>query len=211
MSNLPKIEKTGLAVDIDETLSWTIGYWVEQMQKKFGNPENLSIKEIIEKYRYTQNVPYWQSEEALKWIDQKIHSNELQKDLPLIEESNIYLNKINQIIPIAAYITVRPKTVIKGTQEWLDKHDFPKAPVVCKPMNVKHADGNKWKAGLLKKLYPDIVGIIDDHIKLVECLDKDYQGKVFLYDHTTVDSQLNVVACKHWLNIYTEVKNEFKK
>jgi len=38
----------------DETLSWTIGYWIEEMQNKFGNPENLTVKEMVEKYRYTQ-------------------------------------------------------------------------------------------------------------------------------------------------------------
>lgn len=48
----------GLAVDIDETLSWTLKYWVEKMAEKFGNPENLSVLEIIKKYRYSQNVPY---------------------------------------------------------------------------------------------------------------------------------------------------------
>jgi len=67
MDNFESIIGTGLAVDIDETLSWTIGYWIEEMQNKFGNPENLTIKEMVEKYRYTQNVPYWQHEEALQW------------------------------------------------------------------------------------------------------------------------------------------------
>lgn len=74
MINLETLEK-GIAVDIDETLSWTVGYWVEQMQEKFGNPEKLSIKEMIEKYRYTQNIPYWQSAEALKWIDENVFEN----------------------------------------------------------------------------------------------------------------------------------------
>ena len=66
-----KINKTGLGVDIDETLSWTVGHWAKEMQKLFGNPEGLSAKELVDKYSYTQNVPYWQSEEALKWMEEK--------------------------------------------------------------------------------------------------------------------------------------------
>ena len=50
--------KSGIAVDIDETLSWTVGYWFKEMIKLFGNPEKLSVKKLISKYRYTQNVPY---------------------------------------------------------------------------------------------------------------------------------------------------------
>ncbi|MDD5341858.1 MAG: hypothetical protein PHI73_00760 [Patescibacteria group bacterium] len=211
MNNLPHIKKPGLAIDIDETLSWTIGYWVAKMQEKFGNPENLTIKEIIEKYRYTQNVPYWQSDEAKQWIQDKIHSDDLQKELPLIEGANAYLNKINEIIPIAAYITVRPEKVINGTQDWLDKHGFPKAPIICKPMEVSHQNGNQWKAEVLQKLYPDILGMIDDNAKLLEYLAEDYKGIIFLYDHTNIDSKFNVIACKNWLNVYVEMKKYFKK
>lgn len=210
MSNEFKIEKTGLAVDIDETLSWTIGHWVAQLQTNFGNPENLSVKEIIEKYRYTQHVPYWQSAEALQWIDDKIHSNEEQKNLPLIEDADIYLNKINLLIPITAYITVRPESVMSGTKDWLKKHKLPEAPIICRPNDVGHGSGNQWKAGVLKKIYPQVIGIIDDNAKLVKFLEPDYKGVVFLYDHTTIDSSLNIIPCPNWLHVYEEIK-KYKK
>jgi hypothetical protein len=206
MNNESKINISGLAVDIDETLSYTIGHLVSQLQENFGNPENLSVKEIIEKYRYTSNVPYWQHDEAKLWIDKEIRSNELQENLPLIEDANIYLNKINEIMPVAAYITVRPEIVSPGTKIWLDKHGFPRAPIICRPMTVPHAEGNKWKAGVLLELYPQILGIIDDNTKLLEFLDKNYKGVVFLYDHHTTDSKLNVVPCPNWLKVFGEIK-----
>lgn len=202
--------KKGIAVDIDETLSWTIGHWVERMMNKFGNPENLSLKEIIEKYRYTNNVPYWQSQEALDWMAANINSNDVQKELPLIEDSNVCLAKINDIIPIAAYITVRPETVLAGTKHWLDKHNFPVAPIICRPPEIEHGDGNKWKAGVLKDLYPQIVGIIDDNPKLLTFLSEDYQGKVFLYDHHDNFNLNYVTPCRNWLEVYKNVKNVFK-
>lgn len=213
MENSNKIDKQGLAVDIDETLSWTIGYWVEQMQNKFGNPENLSVKEMVEKYRYTQNIPYWQTDEAMEWMENNIHSNELQKELPLIEEADVYLNKINEIIPIVAYITVRPESVLSGTKEWLKKYGFPTAPIICKPMDIEHSNGSKWKAEILENLYPNVCGIIDDNIKLLEFLSTTYPGIIFAYDHDSIDNKngVNVIPCKSWTNAYEEVRKHFNK
>lgn len=132
----------GLALDIDETLSWTLYHWISEMQKHFGNPENLTIKQLIAKYRYTQNVPYWQTEEALQWMESNRHSDELQERLPLIEGADQAVQRINHIIPIVAYITTRPNTVITGTKQWLDKHNFPEAPIITRPPYVEHNQGN---------------------------------------------------------------------
>lgn len=201
------IVRTGLAVDIDETLSWTIGYWIEEMQKRFGNPENLTVKEMVEKYRYTQNVPYWQNEEALEWVDEKINCSKTQESLPLIEGSSAYLNRINEIIPIAAYVTIRPERVLEGTKNWLAKHNFPAAPVICRPNGLLHSGGSEWKAKVLEDLYPQIIGIIDDNAKLLQSLSSGYKGKVFLYDHHDNLGFPFAVACKDWLTVYKEVKN----
>ncbi len=211
MDNLDSIIGAGLAVDIDETLSWTIGYWVAEMQKKFGNPEKLTVKEMVEKYRYTQNVPYWQHEEALQWVDEKINSNETQENLPLIEGSSAYLNRINQIIPIVAYITIRPERVIEGTKNWLAKHNFPLAPVICRPNELVHSNGNEWKAKVLEDLYPKVLGIIDDNAKLLQFLSQDYKGRVFMYEHSDNLGFPFAVACKDWLTVYKEVKEYASK
>jgi len=201
-----KLTKQGLAVDIDETLSWTIGYWVEQMQKKFGNPENLSIIELTKKYRQVQNVPYWQTAEALKWTNEQIHSSDLQTELPLIEGANDYLAQIEKIIPIVAYLTVRPECTRAGTQDWLNKHGFPKAQLICRPTEMNHDDGSKWKAETLAKLYPQVLGIIDDNAKLLDFLPNDYQGTIFLYNHDSHDSNLKVISCPTWSDVLEAVK-----
>ena len=210
MDNFNSIIGTGLAVDIDETLSWTIGYWVEEMQNKFGNPENLTVREMVEKYRYTQNVPYWQHSEALEWIDEIINSDETQKNLPLIEGSSAYLKRINQIIPVVAYITARPERVSEGTKHWLSKHDFPVAPVICRPNELVHDNSTEWKANVLEELYPKVLGIVDDNARLLQFLSPDYKGKVFLYDHHDNLGVPYAVACKDWLTVYKEVKKYFK-
>lgn len=206
MNNKYNIIGSGLAVDIDETLSWTIGYWLEEMRNKFGNPENLTVKEMVEKYRYTQNIPYWQDAKILKWVDIKINSNEAQENIPLIEGSSAYINRIKQIIPVVAYITARPELVLDGTKNWLMKHNFPTAEIICRPNQIEHSKGNEWKAGVLKELYPQVLGIIDDNAKLLQFLDKDYKGKVFLYDHQNNLGFSYAIACKDWLSVYKAVK-----
>jgi len=206
-----QVSKTGLGVDIDETLSWTVGYWVEELQKLFGNPENLSVKEIVDKYGYTQNIPYWQSEEALKWMENKRNSSDFQEGLPLIEDSNHFLNKINKIVPIAAYITIRPERIEEATRRWLRKHGFPEAPIVFRPNEISVEDGNKWKVKIIEKLYPKIIGFIDDSPYVVSLLPKNYKGTVFYYNKVPVKSKLNVIQCKSWKSIYEEVKRNFKR
>jgi len=205
------LNKRGLAVDIDETLSWTIGFWVEEMQKRFGNPENLTIKEMVEKYRYVQNVPYWQTDEAKQWAHEQTHSNEVQSELPLIEGANGSLKEIEKIIPIAAYITIRPEVTRDGTQRWLDKHNFPQAPLISKPMDIPHEEGSKWKASILTKLYPQVLGLIDDNASILDFLPNDYPGTIFLYDHHVSESKLNVVPCKTWEVVIAEIKKKYSK
>lgn len=208
---IDKIKLRGLAVDIDDTLSNTMTDCVEKMMTQFGNPENLSVKEIVEKYRFVQDVPYWQNTETLEWMVTAINSNEVQGSLPLIEDANIVLRKISEkIIPIAVYLTARPELVVAGTREWLNKHGFPPAPLICRPNEIEHEGGNKWKAGVLQELYPKIVGIIDDNPKLFSYLPDSYAGTIFLYDHHDNFGRNNVIPCRNWLEVYKNIKNIYK-
>ncbi|MGV8171822.1 MAG: hypothetical protein ACP5OA_03970 [Candidatus Woesearchaeota archaeon] len=210
IGELPNITHEGLALDIDETLSYTIGYWVSEMQRLFGNPENLSVDEIVEKYRYAQNVPYWQTPEALAWTEAQRNSDGLQTRLPLIKDADLYVRKINEIVPIVAYISIRPEIVINGTKTWLDMYGFPKAPIICRPKGVPIEYGSEWKARVLEKLYPKVVGIIDDNSSVLKFLDKDYKGVIFLYDHKqSVVSNTNIFHCEDWSKVYDTVKAYF--
>ncbi len=197
----------GLGVDIDETLAYTNGHWVSQMLLKFGNPEKLTGKEMIKKYVYMERVPYFQTKAASKMMDKFMHSNKFQETIPLIENSNHTLNKINKIVPIAAYITARPETVRRGTEKWLSKHGFPKAPVILKPKKVPFEEKNVWKAKALETLYPEIIGIIDDNPGLAGSLAGHYQGIVFLYDSDYhARKNIKIVPCRTWDKVYEKIK-----
>ncbi len=209
--NTDKIKNYGIAVDIDETLSNTLYHLVERILNKFGNPENLTVSQLIKKYRYTYNVPYWQNEKVFNWIQKTVSVNKLQEELPLIKNSNLYVNKINKIIPINAYITVRPEKVLRGTRNWLNANNFPKAKIICRPLSVARKDGDEWKAKILKELYPEIIGLIDDNPSILKFLGKKYKGIVFLYNNIDNLNFSNAIACKNWNSVYKETKNYFKK
>lgn len=204
---LSKEHKSGLVLDIDETLSWTVGFWVKQLQEKFGNPENLSPKEIVKKYKYTQLVPYWQTKEALAWMENARENDALQESVPLIENANHIVQKINEIVPIVGYLTIRPRTVIEGTGKWLNKHDFPQADILARPADLPTTEGNKWKASVLHFLYPQVLGIVDDNPAVVEHLPINYKGTVYLFDsEEAMEDGINVVPCKTWPDVHTQVK-----
>lgn len=202
----------GLALDIDETLSFTAQYWVEELSKTFGNPESLSAREIFLKYRLIQDFPHWKTKEAKQWIEKARASNEIQKNLPLIKNANHFVNKLNKIIPIACYLTVRPKSVTSGTKHWLDKHNFPKAEIIAKPENLPYEEGTKWKAKMLAKMYPKVLGIVDDNPSLIEYLPKNYKGLVFVYDFPAqAFSSKNVIACPTWEDVLKNAASAFAK
>jgi len=204
---LKNLGVTGLALDIDETLSFTIGFLIEELIKKLGNPENLTVKEIAEKYRHTDNVPYWQNDEADEILNKINDSVESFKELPLIENSNKTVLEINKVIPIVSYITVRRTSAFESTKFWLEKHGFPKATIITRPNNLSRRDGNKWKAKVLEYLYPQVVGIVDDNTGLSPFFSKKYKGVVYVYGSMEEGRKdINVVPCKDWETVAKKVK-----
>jgi len=204
---LKKKNFRGLALDIDETLSDTILHWIAILQKKYGNPEDLTPQQVITKYRYTQNVPYWQTDEAFKFMQELREDNELQKNLGIFKQADKYVAEINKVVPIVAYITLRPEKVVPGTQHWLDKHHFPKAPIIAMPSYVQYSEGNSWKAEVMEYLYPEVQGIIDDNHKIIKALSKDYRGKIYLYDNPKrFRTKLKLINCRDWPAVITNLK-----
>ncbi|MCX6722664.1 MAG: hypothetical protein NT094_01175, partial [Candidatus Staskawiczbacteria bacterium] len=173
----------GIAVDIDEVLSQTALSWMDIVNKKFGNSENLSAAELLKKYKLTRNVPGWQNGIINDFLESMRVSNEFYENIAVIENSIEYLNKIDKIIPVHCYLTTRPQVIFEGTKKWLKDNGFPDRDVIMKPNEIPTKDGNAWKVGVLDSLYPDIVGIIDDNPEVIDLLPETYKGTVLLYGH----------------------------
>jgi len=197
----------GLALDLDETLSDTALQFFIKLQEKFGNPDKLTPKQALQKYRYASKCPYYQIPPIEQWRFEQVNSSTFQEDLPLIRGADRYVKKIHQeIMPIKMYLTIRPECVIEGTQKWLDKHNFPKAPIITRPDTIQFYEGHKWKAEQLQSLYPEIEGIVDDNASLIHALPKHYQGKIFLFDHDTAPkTNLTVIPCVDWPTVYQKL------
>ena len=200
----------GLALDIDETLSDSNTHWFEHMFK-FHKPENFTVDEIIEKYQIIEHVPEpkWQTEEAYEYLNQALHSNKFNEEIPLITDADSIVRKLNKEIPIVAYITARPETIITGTKKWLHKHKFPEAEVVTQSSEVKASKDhfilrNSWKSLVLDYLYPEVMGIVDDNVGLAYELKKiGYKGTQYLYGTNTDEFKgyKNVIVCPTWQDV----------
>ncbi|MBP9759686.1 hypothetical protein KBD45_08395 [Candidatus Dojkabacteria bacterium] len=199
----------GLALDIDETLALTVQHWVEQMQILFGNPENLSSKEIIDKYRYVNDIPYWQGEEVSRWIVSQIESNEVQKILQPTLYATAIVNKIHISLPIVAYISTRIQSTLSGTLEWLNAYNFPTAEIILRPNTDEYRNWNIWKAEIIEYLYPQVIGIVDDNPNLVNCMSSNYKGTIYLFNfENTIREDIEVIPCKDWIDVGKKIKKK---
>lgn len=187
---------SGIALDIDETIANTCEFWIEKANEKFGNPTNMTSKEIFKKYKFLQKVPFWNKEELMKYVEFLINDEQMHFNVEPFENVHHHINKLSENLNIVAYITARSEYLSKITEKWLIKHNFPIAPVILKPKTIEHKDGNKWKAKVLEYLYPQVCGIVDDNPKLGKEISDEYKGKIYLLSYENHENEKhNVVAC----------------
>lgn len=176
----------GLALDIDDTLSYTGTAWLEEVKATFGGHEVLTRDEFVEKYGWFDQVPGWPPDSVKTKVLELVDSNEFHDQIPLNAEALAAVREIHEFLPIVAYITARPSSVFLSSQKWLAHHGFPDAPILFRTGETSFQEKNMWKARVLKRLYPAIVGIVDDHPELPEQLKAiDYEGTIYLYDNGT--------------------------
>lgn len=207
---MSKITKPGIALDIDDTLSQTMGYWMKGLKDRFGSPEDLNEEDIVRKYKHTRNIPCWNTPEALAYIRELCNSDALQELLPVVDGAVEAIRAIQALYPIVAYITVRPEHIMNGTKKWLKKNGFPEAPLISRPTSVEHTKGNEWKARVLVERYPEIRGIVDNDETLLDYLPSHYPGLVYLLGHESVTSTLkdHVTPCPDWKSVVAAIKRD---
>jgi hypothetical protein len=192
--------RRGLALDIDETLARTDHQWLDVFFERFGVPPGGRTRdELIAEYQFIERMPFWSKEDQRELAEEFLHSNEFQVKIPLIENAHHRANEIARIVPIVAYVTARPVSVAEGTRTWLRTHGFPEAPLVLRPLETDHYQRNAWKAGVLRSLYPNVLGIVDDNQGLVDELGAEYPGTVFIYaqpSHPMAGAR--VIPCADW-------------
>lgn len=203
--------KTGIALDIDDTLSLTGLQWFGWLSERCGNPEDLEISELMKKYHDVRQVPYWPPEVVEPHIEEFFLSHVFHDELILIHGADDAVRQIHEVVPIVAYITARPDDVYESTRTWLARHGFPDAPLVFRPRGGGFAARSIWKARVLTDLYPHVQGVVDDHPHLASQLKElGYAGKLYLYDH---GNNANVYDDEHevllsWEDILARLQSE---
>jgi hypothetical protein len=204
------LPKGGLAVDVDDTICATNEFWSEYLLREYGNPEKLTPEQIVQKYRFVRNVPYWNEPKVRQWIDGHMNSSEGKLHLKPKEGSVKALQSLQDKINL--YLTGRPEYTNEATTEWQRREGFPAKTIIGFPdmplddrlISIRA----KWKARILEALFPEVSGIIDDDEGVAKRIDKNYPGKIFLYSYTQYNKD-NVVCCPTWSEVVYEV-NRFK-
>jgi len=192
------VNKSGIALDIDDTLANTNLFWARYLIKLFGAPEGFTAEEVIEKYRYCRSAPFWGDVER-GWVDENKHSAELLIRIPTIPGAVRVIRQIGSIVPIVAYVTSRPASVACVTEKWLQENGFPFAPVFAMPTNLHAYFEHTWKAKVIESMYPNVWGIVDDSIDVLCTISSDYCGTYFLFGDIIPDSaNIPFIQCKNW-------------
>jgi 5'(3')-deoxyribonucleotidase len=204
--HLQALGRKGLALDIDETLSYTNRHWMKVSLDRLPLPEGYLREELL-----ASNAPletYWSEDVLLERLGDLLHSNEFNSGISIIENADHAVNEINGIVPILAYITARPVSVVLSTQQWLARHGFPEAPLIMMPVDEDHIKRNRWKANVLRLLYPEILGIVDDNPGLSIDLAENYAGMVFVYNSTVHPNQNErIIPCPDWDSVKNAVRS----
>jgi hypothetical protein len=188
---------SGLALDIDETLSQTNRHWMEIALDRLPFPEGYTREELLKSSAPLET--YWKEDFLLETLGDLLHSDEFNSEIQLIENVNHHINELCGIIPVVAYITARPASVEKSTREWLSRHGFPDAPLVMMPVEEDHIKRNNWKANVLRSLHPQVAGIVDDNPGLSAELSENYEGVVFVYGSSLHPNQNHrIIPCPDW-------------
>ncbi len=203
-------QEAGICCDVDDTISGTNLYWAQFALENFGNPESISAQELVKRYRYVRNVPYFGAD-VTKWVEEHIQSNSAKLDLPVIPRAVESLEQICRDVPLKAYLSGRPEKVLSGTSEWLKLNRFPESKIILQPSDSLLSSwgvqgGTEWKARLLDFLYPHINTVIDDDETIPEFLKGDFQGRVYLFSHN--DSRFKdprVICCADWEAVLQQI------
>jgi hypothetical protein len=107
--------------------------------------------------------------EFCKIADNLRASSEFNSDLPAIDNSVEYLQKILNITNVISlfYLTTRPDSVLSVTKENLIKVGFPIGEIVARPSDVRRTDTAIWKQSVLEEYSKNFDGdiiFIDDNI-----------------------------------------------
>lgn len=204
--------RKAFALDIDETICDTRRYWFAELSQRFGSPRAGSLDDLIAHYEYTTNVAEWQTPEARAWLsaaraDDRIH-RDLLAPIPGAVAAVAQLNERFDIV----YMTMRPDSIVGPTRDWIRSQGFPVGEVVASPSCLFDGERPAWKGRELMGRYPQVVGLVDDHIDVANNIPVGYQGKLFLLGQPSAPrSDISIIPCADWSEVTRQVAIAFPR
>lgn len=137
----------------------------------------------------------WDGVDVNKWIVEGF--SEIAEDLDFWRTTPV-LSRANSIdFEVSAYITYSPEEVLSVRKEWLEKHGFPNAPIIC------------TKDKLQTMIEYDIDVLVEDKVSTVNEINNSGTGKIALQfkppymsencdDETKIITHLSEVKQKLW-------------
>lgn len=194
----------GLAVDIDDTLSQTSRKFHETLNEMFPAPAHVTVEAARKQYALTGKVLHWQEiPEALKYAKSFVDDPEFHSYLEKIEEAEAGMQKLHQRRLVRCYHTARLELMRDITERWL-QGNFPDLPLIMRPEHINHAGQAQWKAEVIKYLYPEIQGIVDNDARIARILEQcGYEGKVFLVgtDEQSYQPNKTIIPVESWSDL----------
>ncbi len=176
-------QPTGLAFDIDDTLSSTSDGYFDLLNLTHPAPTYLTKELFRKKYARTGEVTHWRSiQDAYDLLISKVNCPQFHYELspfPHAIEQTTILNNHNFF---ACYLTARKEDMRELTQRWLDEQGFPKKPLIMRDNTIEFSNHTQWKTAALHSLYPYIQGLIDNDARILSHLQqRSYPGNLYLF------------------------------
>ena len=200
--------KVKIGIDIDNVLSESYPAYLLRFNEKF----NIEIKmeQIREFYfldRLIKDEKTGKRGEMVNFIDELMLDAEFQVGIPPIVDSIEIIKKwSNQGFQIH-YITARPVTIRKMTEDWLNKHGYlVKGAKVDLYDNKKHINDTDFKREIADK--NNICVFIEDALEIAMGMDIP----VFLLDYPWNQGKLkeNIVRVSSWKEIDEKLSTVLK-
>ena len=163
--------KVKIGIDIDNVLAESYPAYLTRFNSQFG--VEIKMEEIREFYfldKYVKDKKKGRRRDMINFIDEMMFDAEFQTNIPPIEDSIGVIKKWSKLGYQIHFVTARPVTIRKMTEDWLNKHGYmvPGAKLDLYD-NKKHINDTDFKREIADK--NNINVFIEDAIEIAMGMD----------------------------------------
>ncbi len=196
---------SGLAIDIDDSLSETTAAFIERLSQDFPPPTGMHITVESAKRHYALNGEpiYWGGlPEARLLYKTMAYDPAFHRTFSPMKGAREGIQLLEEAGLVSCYVTARTDDMEQETREWLEEHGFPQKPIMLRDRTIADLHHTTWKAMVLERLYPIVSGALDDNTGIARHAERlQYRGKFFLFGPGSEEYESqngNVIPIRDW-------------